>query len=1392
MDSDTEPSTPRSILEPTPESEYENRIANLDSAPSQYTTEFFSWRQLADMTAQLSELTEKYGAVTAQAIGNYVALGTESGTVVVTDYLGRAKAALAAGAYGAVSALAFSAKDHALVAGYTQGFVAVWDWVRGTTVAVSRPLLQSDDTGVGHPAGLAIGSVGFIGSSRHRFISASTVVLYHHIVQRVLTTMHTVALSEGSGVLFEAAALSDGSHTSAAEDSGLVAIMSDAQLKVVATRPKIEQVFATRFSEPAGGGQKRTVQKRAYSGSVSWLPAQRFRRAATATDPAERGHTLSKLAFAWGTRIGVLQAVDSDKDIRVEMDRVMEWEAAEDVVLCRWLDTDAVLFMTRTQRIFVLEVAQQQETEICTAPPRRIFGQPWATLATGIEAEPSYSAAVCVYRRRVFALCGGAEFVGRLLTWTERLQLLAEQHQYPTAITLAAGFALERTGHIVVGLPSTQRNKVISAYVTTLVRRALSEKAAAGTEEQRALAMACTEVSVALEDTQTLFSDVFEHYADEERLVFLEALEPFVLNGQLTRLPPQVLNALVAEYGTSLAHVRRLGDMLAALGLHPGEFDVDFVLGSCRRHRLWRTFARVWLGMGDPVAPLDAIISAATRDGESVSLVTDEEPDVVVFAYLDMVLRGRSYPSEQPIKPSERAERFATLVARYIFVPEDLSTLRALLQLGMERLLDVLRHVLGDPFIGNISIIMKPHGGDRALRRASLVKTLPQAIVDALYSLTMSPDALPPRQVGLLSSFALTLYATRFPLIYLADAAVTEWTRVLLHVDDASTRNERESAFELLVRLNPPQSYADLIGPARGAGFYRVLEHAYRMLEHYESALRTFLERPHAAQRRAVFAAMHELAAGRERAREGVSSFAVNCAVELVEVDADSFVEAVEAASIDHSCIVDALGPHPPLQMAYLRALLDPLPALRPTDERSPPDIGLSAEQHIVVYPLQQLAPDPQPTNRFPQAFHERYLELLCSHSPSGVLPYLKRHADSSPEPFRLAVVQDACRRHNVGDGLVWALLRLGDFDGALKTVLQQIDRDTEPVRKAVQGLQPEGTEADSTETNSTGKALSEPDRERLVDQLNGIQHNIDSGVRVCKTAQATLSKDAGSRLPNTEAGAAEYRSQVSLQLCDLWLALLRCALGHLHATNRTLLPSGVSSNAAAMLVSKRQRWMLQSVLDALIFAASSASSFISLRSIIQQLLDTADVKASPHAARSLEIAEVQHLLAVSVNAYKSEAQLMALTNVLVDYDLFSKFALLVRSQKQGWRVVDAQPSAHSLSVACDKCHDPLFADSRQDRALADLRAQMSEYYEGSTLRVLDLHVFEDRSTQWQWMKLRSSFAANSTYSVRSRRNSIAREQVVLFKCGHCFHRRCSPALAAGQLPECKLCAKEP
>ncbi|KAJ2464978.1 hypothetical protein EV174_006727, partial [Coemansia sp. RSA 2320] len=279
----------------------------------------------------------------------------------------------------------------------------------------------------------------------------------------------------------------------------------------------------------------------------------------------------------------------------------------------------------------------------------------------------------------------------------------------------------------------------------------------------------------------------------------------------------------------------------------------------------------------------------------------------------------------------------------------------------------------------------------------------------------------------------------------------------LLQLDDPSTRVEREQAFELLFQLNPPQSYADYIEPTRRAGFFRVLESIYCTLGQYDLALQTHLDHPDYVQHRAVFLTIKELAASKlPTALEGIAKFARGSAVELVETDAEAFVRTVEAVStLNHNVIVATLANHPQVQFAYLRSLLDPSPDaaarsasrqnLLATDERAPPNIGLADEQHIVVYPFRSLVPNSdQRSSKHPQEFHERYLELLCQYNPGNVLAYLKQHADYSPEPFRLAHVQAVCSKHRVSDGLVWVLVRLGDFSGALTTILAQMDQETE------------------------------------------------------------------------------------------------------------------------------------------------------------------------------------------------------------------------------------------------------------------------------------------------------------------------------------------------------------
>ncbi|KAI8324748.1 hypothetical protein GQ54DRAFT_295918 [Martensiomyces pterosporus] len=1539
MEADTGASTPISTLEPTPEAEYERRIANLENTVTRYTTDYFSWRRLDDLSTRLPELVEQFGAVTASCMGECVALGTERGLVVVADYLGRVKTVLGSqtpSAYGAVSSVAFSADYLSLVAGYSVGYVVVWDWGKGTTVSVTRPRQPGNrPESAGHPSGTAITFVHFVGASKHRYISCSAggYVLYHHIVRRLLTTMSTVQLSSpesSSSILFEAAALPCGSYACGVDDMGLVAILTSASITVLKTHHGAEQLYRLRYQQPSpeGAAIRRSFNKRPYSGSVSWLPALKAKHTTKPESAPALEFTLPMLAYSWGPSIYVL-ALQLDHSVaengaamgsaapRVKFGRVLEWEAIEDVVFCRWVDADVLLTMTQSQRVFVIEISTGQETEICAAPPRNIAGFPWVTLATGAEAEPSYAQVVSVYKKRVFAICDNMSvYTGRLLTWVERLALLADNGRFIDAITLGTGFYQDRTGQVVVGLPHSrasgdildnQRRALVSNKLVGLVRASLkhtfeSEHShSLGGSVLSALAAVCAEACIATANTSLLFGEVFDAYATTPTrvAVYLEALEPFILSGVVTYLPPQILNAMVDSYEATPRLVRRLGEMLMQLKLVPGEFDVDRVLHSCRKHQLWRTFARVWLSLGDPIAAITSILAeakaadraadraAASKRAKEAGGIEDEAPGVVVFEYLEMVARGRYYPDGQQIRPQELAEKYSALVVELIFPPVDSSqaagsirqtyaTLLELLDLGTERFLMVLKHVLSDPFIEHVSLIVKPAArnpkdSERSLRRASQVKSLAQIVVDTLFTLTSSsgsgsdtdsaPGAcLAQRQIGLLSSFALTLYATRFPLIFLPDDTVAQWMQTLLRLHDPSTRAEREYAFELLFKLSPPRSYAGYIQETRDAGFFRVLEHIYLALEQYDMALCTYLEHPDYAFHRAVFSAIKELAASkRPRVLSSISRFILDNAVALVEVDADSLVDTVDSSpALSHDTIFHALQDHPQAQLAYLRVLLDPAPEspprtpdislTRPTaNEREPPDIGLADEQHMVVYPFRSLVPGSQPqTSKYPQVYHERYLELLCRFNPSKVLQHLKQHADLSPEPFRLEYVQSVCEKHGVTDGLVWTLQRVGDFSGALDALLVRTDKEVGAINAAVDAI---------GSGYSESPVLAETDRERLLDSLDFAARNIDGCINVCKAATAKLGKDMAaqseqrhqqeleSAVADEKAALAQtdYQAQVRSQLCDLWLALLRKVLGYLHGTSRLLDDMAVSgmqpTQVAWQIVSKRQRWMLQNVLDALIFVASPASSLISLRYIIQELMAPAllstedrslqrekDAGSEPArritSPRSLNIAEIQHLLAVAVSAYKTEAQLMELTNVLVDYDLFTKFAQLVRSQKQGWHAPAGGSSlgstASSLALAkqqesdlcCSKCRLQLFADLRQKQAVAGRRKQVAQYLESSALRIVDLHVFEDPSAQWQWIKLRGAaatydeFLSSRTGSRRraatanstGARDSTAK-RVVLFKCGHSFHWSClanggPPTQATHADLECPLCKK--
>ncbi|KAJ2381274.1 hypothetical protein GGI05_006039, partial [Coemansia sp. RSA 2603] len=331
---------------------------------------------------------------------------------------------------------------------------------------------------------------------------------------------------------------------------------------------------------------------------------------------------------------------------------------------------------------------------------------------TGTEAEPSYAQVMTIYKRRMFALCGSSSvYTGRLLSWSERLGMLVDQCQFIDAITLATGLYQGDTGQVVVGLPRSKldgdvgekkRRKLVGTKLIELMRGSLKlafdSRQDDSDSEKRALISVCIEACLATDNLALLFGDVYECYSadDEWQGVYLETIEPFILSGRIQQLPPQILNAMIEKYGTTMQRVRRLGEILANINLAQGEFDIDRVLTPIKA--MISAVVDIPSELGSTNSTRDALNLVYRLDGGRETSVDDEEaPQVVIFDYLDMIVCGRYYPDGKLIRPQNRAEKCSTLVTELILPPIDTShipvnpqtiysTFLALLNIDAERL----------------------------------------------------------------------------------------------------------------------------------------------------------------------------------------------------------------------------------------------------------------------------------------------------------------------------------------------------------------------------------------------------------------------------------------------------------------------------------------------------------------------------------------------------------------------------------------------------------------------------------------------------------------------------------------------------------------------------------
>jgi hypothetical protein len=223
-----------------------------------------------------------------------------------------------------------------------------------------------------------------------------------------------------------------------------------------------------------------------------------------------------------------------------------------------------------------------------------------------------------VYREKIFCLADNVFQAGDLLHWNDRILHWVERGDYCRAIRLAMRYYDGSASGNYFYVPE---KAAIAQRVHDLVYASLAWAFAPDrlyeqgdlTSVYESLANVCVEAHafVALDDTY----DFFQRAGIEG--IFIAALEPMIDGLQVSpALAKELLN-----HGSDLEHI--------ICRIEPAVLDVDQALRLAEQHGLWDAMLHVYSTLHDFCAPIRRW----------------EAPPSVLFAYLESILTGYTYPS---------------------------------------------------------------------------------------------------------------------------------------------------------------------------------------------------------------------------------------------------------------------------------------------------------------------------------------------------------------------------------------------------------------------------------------------------------------------------------------------------------------------------------------------------------------------------------------------------------------------------------------------------------------------------------------------------------------------------------------------------------------------------
>ncbi|KAI1502957.1 Golgi CORVET complex core vacuolar protein 8-domain-containing protein [Biscogniauxia marginata] len=1319
-------SSPSSILSPRPSSPAyltgHSRNVSMssqilfDSSETETSTppwEVVRWTRLKKLNGQaFSEAGKRsFGSPTCIAVSASIVLGTTKGIILMFDYNQNLKMILGPGTNavesGPITAITISADHTTIAGGHANGSIFTWD-----TSRASRPFLQiphldpsqmQNRTMDGHIPNVAITHLGFLGTRHTALVSADDRgMAFSHLATRgtgalgrtvktvrILGRYPDTPLPSGKplkpSTVLAFSSLPLGNVERATDSMGLTAMLTPYLLVIVSTTPIAQ-------TQHKSARPKDVAPHSAMSGCLAWFPAVKLK----VPDPLT-GSNISKvkLVYCWSNVLTVLDvdevpSDDKDKPPNLKFKARSRWKCEEAIVAVQWLSRSVLTVLTITQRLIVLEDRSMRMTEAFDLIHKYIYhadlfsAQLHSLVEQLDEEDPSMHGVVAdafymsfkAYKGRMFLLGFNDVSIGALSNWADRLIALMENGDYLGAIKLATSYYTGDANKLTVGLPedTTLRHQMVRDKLMEIMSASL--KYAFGQRRQRGdasandrhlqeLAETCFVACQSVEDLDFLFDEMYEWYEDAGvEGIFLEVLEPYILEKTITTVPPTAVKAMVTHF-VGQGWESRLEEMICHM--ETATLDIDQITLLCKQHSLYDALIYVWnQALNDYITPLIdllTLLKPLMQNGDYTSSGNFMDDEIFgvnalkMFPYMSYTLTGRKYPTgerlEEDVASQAKAELYWFLFSgksitwpkgsnkTFLTRPPDVEEpsfpyLRMILKFDAPSFLSALNEAFEDSFLNESPEKQLNGGTGRDLPEEQIFGlTVDRQYVVSILLEIMNPVDFAPEDTIYLDMF-IARNLPKFPqYILIPGSTLNKIVAGLCAYPGADLAEDAQLSAEYLLSVYHPPDLSPMIPMFQKAGFYRILKRIYKNDKQYGKLVQTYFEDPE--DREEIFDCLaNYLRSQAELTKKQISSVhevIKQNSRELVELDPARAAQILDTyASGLHQFVLDSLDGGSELQYNYLGALLEP-------------------ESHA----------SEQPASALDRDFIELYVQLMCRYNPAHVSDYVGIVQATNLRLDRLLPTME-------DTGVVDAAVILMAREGQVQDAMSRLTRHLNTLESALQGLLSRGE----------GRSEQVDVQESAEELLKGLQKYTHVGIWLCQGQMKTSKKLNGVQRKQSSPSPSDLTldERLWLELIDTVVQITRRLSSLVASPASESISNGVTTTQVldtdkpvALL-----RSLVQHTFTALLTAtstqdipqsnsrlvASSGGSLTFIR-ILRAFLTQA-------AATSPSLADLRAVLASIFSAYAYEESILHLSNRLLEQQLFVNVKKAVELRQRGWR----------------------------------------------------------------------------------------------------------------------------